>query len=236
VSEGLGDVDARVGTALSIDLAAAFSDPDGDALTVTASGLPAGLSLSGGTVTGMPAAAGSFAVTATARDGGGLSAQAGFTLTATEPGEGPPDGMTVAEGYRAGAGIGSGAPIREAAGYTRGQAAAEIFVLGEQRADVTTGSAPDVLVMGALSAGREHKLRALDGDVIDLRPVIEAPGLPVDEVVTLQHYVWGGRAQTGLFVDGDGGGDGFVRAMLVAGLDPGLTAQDLVDQGLLILG
>ena len=235
VAEGFDDVAAVAGRVLSLDLAAGFSDPDGDALDFTTSPLPDGLGLDAGVISGTVAAPGSFEVTATARDGEGLFAEASFTVTVAEPGEGPPDGMALAEAYREGPGIGSGAPIREAAGYTRGKAGPEIFVLGETRADVSSGAQPDVIVVAALSGGREHKLRALDGDVIDLRPVIQAAAFEVTEVVQLQHYVWNGRAQTGFFVDVDGGGDDFEREILVAGLDPNLTAQDLVDQGLLVV-
>src|SRR6185437_1886958 len=49
-----------------------FSDPDGDTLTYTASGMPSGVTFTGSTRTfsGTPASAGTFAVTVTASDNG----------------------------------------------------------------------------------------------------------------------------------------------------------------------
>jgi len=64
----------------------AFDDADGDALSYTASGLPAGLSISAaGVITGTPSAAGSFDIIVTASDGS-ASIDTGFTLNvATAP-------------------------------------------------------------------------------------------------------------------------------------------------------
>ena len=66
-----------------------FSDPDGDALTLSASGLPAGLSFDAtapGSVSGTPTAATSAMVTVTATDPDGLSANTSFTITVTVEG------------------------------------------------------------------------------------------------------------------------------------------------------
>jgi len=64
-----------------------FSDPDGDALTYTASGLPPGITFTAATRTfaGLPTQAGDFLVTVTASDSGipSLSATNQFTITVT---------------------------------------------------------------------------------------------------------------------------------------------------------
>ncbi|WP_118136145.1 carbohydrate-binding protein [Oceanicella sp. SM1341] len=77
--------DAEEDEAFAFNAATAFSDPDGDALTFTASGLPDGLSISAaGLITGMPTESGDFTVTVTASDGS-LQAQSAFTLSVAEP-------------------------------------------------------------------------------------------------------------------------------------------------------
>ena len=76
--------------AFSLDVAGAFSDPDGDALSFSATGLPSGLSISkAGLIAGAPADGGSYAVSVTATDQGGLEASAGFTLTVDPAPAGP---------------------------------------------------------------------------------------------------------------------------------------------------
>ncbi|MBB35033.1 MAG: hypothetical protein CME88_02495 [Hirschia sp.] len=82
----IADVDAVVGTPITIDLDAAFSDIDGDALTYTLSGAGAAAgSIDGSTLTIDPAAAGDFALTVTANDGTVDSAPVTFTVSATLP-------------------------------------------------------------------------------------------------------------------------------------------------------
>jgi len=84
-----GNVSARIGQAVSINLAAAFSDSDGpDPLSFAVSGLPDGLSLSGGVISGTPAQAGDFAITVTVSDGD-KSITDGFTLGVVDPDPGP---------------------------------------------------------------------------------------------------------------------------------------------------
>lgn len=63
------------------------TDPDGDALTFSATGLPPGLSLdsAAGRVTGTPSEQGAFAVTLTVRDASGASATGAFTWTILSP-------------------------------------------------------------------------------------------------------------------------------------------------------
>ena len=79
--------------AISLPVSGAFSDPDGDALTYTAVGLPAGLTINA--VTGVISGTidrsasqpngGVYAITVTASDGRGGSASASFTWTVTNP-------------------------------------------------------------------------------------------------------------------------------------------------------
>ncbi|MFG6443219.1 Ig-like domain-containing protein [Roseateles sp. LKC17W] len=86
---------AQDGVAFSYNAGTAFSDPDGDALAFSASGMPAGLSInaSTGVISGTPSptasaggTAGVYTVTVTANDGrGGVSSQA-LVLTANNPG------------------------------------------------------------------------------------------------------------------------------------------------------
>ncbi|GEM_PF-4361166 len=61
-----------VGQPYQLDLTNYFSDPDGQALTFIATGLPAGLQLSGSRISGSPTQAGSSTVQVTALDPGGL--------------------------------------------------------------------------------------------------------------------------------------------------------------------
>jgi YVTN family beta-propeller protein len=84
-----GAQSGRVGTA--VDLAISASDPNGDALTYTASGLPAGLSINAGTghITGTPTTATSYTVTVRVSDGS-LQANARFSWTILPP-DSPPN-------------------------------------------------------------------------------------------------------------------------------------------------
>ncbi len=85
VAPGLADQTAVEGAPFALDVSAAFSDPDGDALTFTAAGLPPGWSLAAGRLAATPSqsdAAGSpYAVTITADDGRGGRVSDRFTLT-----------------------------------------------------------------------------------------------------------------------------------------------------------
>jgi YVTN family beta-propeller protein len=65
---------------LPVSLQIAASDPDGDALTFSATGLPPGLSINAsGLISGTPTTGGSYSGTVTVRDPGGLSASAALS-------------------------------------------------------------------------------------------------------------------------------------------------------------
>ena len=75
-----GSQSGTVGEAVSLQIVA--TDGNGDALTYSATGLPAGLVISAaGLVTGTPTTAGSNTVTVTANDGRGGTASATFSWT-----------------------------------------------------------------------------------------------------------------------------------------------------------
>ena len=81
----LGDVDVTVDTPLVIDLDAAFSDVESDALTYQISGPGAAYaSLDGATLTINPTVEGAFDITVIANDGADDSAPVTFTFSATE--------------------------------------------------------------------------------------------------------------------------------------------------------
>lgn len=64
----------------------AFTDPKGDTLTYSATGMPAWLAFNAGTRTfsGVPTSVGNWTVVVTARDPGGLSASSSFTVTVND--------------------------------------------------------------------------------------------------------------------------------------------------------
>jgi hypothetical protein len=76
-----GNQSSVLGQAVSLQVQA--SDPQGDALTYAATGLPAGLSINAATgkITGTPTAAGTSSVTVTAKDAGGNTGSATFGWT-----------------------------------------------------------------------------------------------------------------------------------------------------------
>jgi hypothetical protein len=79
-----GNQSTAVGTAVSLQVKASDS-ASGQTLTYSASGLPAGLSInaSSGLITGTPTTAGTYSVTATAKDTTGATGSATFTWTVT---------------------------------------------------------------------------------------------------------------------------------------------------------
>lgn len=81
-----GSQNGVVGTAASLQLSAAGGS---GGYTWTASGLPAGLSISsGGLISGTPTTAGTYSVTATAKDSSGATGSTTFTWTITTSGGG----------------------------------------------------------------------------------------------------------------------------------------------------
>jgi len=78
-----GNQVSAAGSAVSLSLSA--TDPDGDSLTYTATGLPAGLSLNAtsGLITGTPTGAGLTSVSVTARDPAGLTSTRTFDWAVT---------------------------------------------------------------------------------------------------------------------------------------------------------
>jgi hypothetical protein len=89
-----GPQTATVGQAYSVNVAANANDPDGDPLTFTATGLPAGITMTAaGVASGSPTAAGVSTVNVTVSDGRGGSASATFQITvAAAPVTPPPSG------------------------------------------------------------------------------------------------------------------------------------------------
>ncbi|MEL6887049.1 MAG: putative Ig domain-containing protein, partial [Pseudomonadota bacterium] len=97
IAADLQDVAATDAVAITaIDIAAGFTDPDGDGLDFTVTGLPAGLSYDAATDTiigtpdrdasqGGPASDGAYTVTVTATDDAGAEAVQSFILTVSNP-------------------------------------------------------------------------------------------------------------------------------------------------------
>ena len=86
---GPGNQTSTVGTAASLQIAASDS-ASGQALTYTATGLPAGLSVNStsGLITGTPTTAGTSTVTVTAAATTGAAGPASFTWTVNRSGTG----------------------------------------------------------------------------------------------------------------------------------------------------
>ncbi|WP_460926551.1 beta strand repeat-containing protein [Spirosoma agri] len=84
-----------VGQGYQLQLTTYFSDPDGQALTFQASGLPTGLSLSGSVISGTPSQTGVSTVTVTALDPGVLQVSTSFQLTVTPMPVTPPTGFAI---------------------------------------------------------------------------------------------------------------------------------------------
>ncbi|MEN0078750.1 MAG: putative Ig domain-containing protein [Pseudomonadota bacterium] len=77
------DDTVALGASVNIDVSSVFSDPDGDTITVQASGLPQGLGFNGTTISGAPTTSGTFNITLTGSDGE-FSASDTFVLTVLE--------------------------------------------------------------------------------------------------------------------------------------------------------
>ncbi|WP_185155612.1 putative Ig domain-containing protein [Rudanella paleaurantiibacter] len=87
VVNGVGPQSATVGVGYSLNVGSVFTDAQTPgSIVLSASGLPAGLSLSGSTITGTPSASGVSTVTLTATDPGGLSNSTSFVITVSGAG------------------------------------------------------------------------------------------------------------------------------------------------------
>ncbi len=87
VAKTIPNQSATKGTSWDFPLpAGTFSDPNGDALTYSATGYPSGISFNGSGFTGAPSVTGTFTITVTANDGrpGGVVSTS-FTLTVVAP-------------------------------------------------------------------------------------------------------------------------------------------------------
>ncbi|WP_160793912.1 putative Ig domain-containing protein [Shewanella insulae] len=88
-ASGLGAVSLKTGEAVSRDLASAFADADGHALSFTAVGLPSGISLSAqGQLSGSSKISGKSSVVVTATDAMGLSTNANLSIEVKEESSG----------------------------------------------------------------------------------------------------------------------------------------------------
>lgn len=87
VISAINDRSLDEGEAFAILLSDVFEDPDGDALTYAVDGLPPGLALSNGSLSGAPAfdSVGDYTVTVTATDPSTASTDLTFALTVTRP-------------------------------------------------------------------------------------------------------------------------------------------------------
>jgi hypothetical protein len=90
-STALGNLSNDDADTVSVDVSGNFSDPDAsDTLTFSATGLPAGLSISNtgvisGTIDNSASLSGPYSVTVTATDPSGATTQQTFTWTVTNP-------------------------------------------------------------------------------------------------------------------------------------------------------
>ncbi|GAB3881890.1 putative Ig domain-containing protein [Spirosoma agri] len=92
---GIGAQTLTVNQPYQLNLSSYFTDPEGQPLTYSATGLPAGLSVAGSVLSGTPSQTGTFGVSITAIDPGNLSVSSNFTLTVqTQPSQ--PTAFTIA--------------------------------------------------------------------------------------------------------------------------------------------
>ena len=90
LNEPVAPQSATVGSGYSLNLSNTFTDQETPTqVSLSAAGLPAGLSVSGQFISGTPSVSGVSSVTLTATDGGGLSTSTSFSFT-VYPGQGTP--------------------------------------------------------------------------------------------------------------------------------------------------
>lgn len=85
VLSGSANLTMTTEEAVSVNLTSLFSDAEGQTISFTATGLPAGLTLSGSTIAGTVTNAGSFSSLITATDSAGAVSQATLNFAATKP-------------------------------------------------------------------------------------------------------------------------------------------------------
>jgi Ca2+-binding RTX toxin-like protein len=137
-----GDQTSAVGTIVNLPISA--SDPNGNTLSYSATGLPAGLSINAatGVVTGTLSTAGTSNVTVTVSDGQGSTASTGFIWMVTSAGTGPApqcSGRTANIFVRDGFIVGGPDAGRRYGGRLRGTASADVMV-GTPGNDIVVGS------------------------------------------------------------------------------------------------
>ncbi|KAB7727281.1 T9SS type A sorting domain-containing protein [Rudanella paleaurantiibacter] len=126
LANAVGPQSATVGVGYSLNVGSVFTDSQTPAsLVLSAAGLPAGLALTGNTLTGTPSLSGVSTITLTATDPGGLTSSTSFQLTVSNPASQtttpPPSGSALAAtlvSYNCSAGAitfgfsgGNGAPV-----------------------------------------------------------------------------------------------------------------------------
>ena len=196
------------GQSFAYDVSDFFADPDGDALSYTVTGLPAGLSVDGATgqifgnidrnaSQGGPDRNGVYSVTVTASDGNGGSVVQTFTLTVTNPGPvANNDTVSMSED-----GTATFNPIT-GAGTASGTAGADIDPDG------------DPLTITAASAG--HGTVSINGD----GTLTYAPELNFNGIDTIVYTI----------SDGNGGVSTATVRVTVAPVNDAPTADPIPDQ------
>ncbi len=193
---------AAGGAAASVNVARYFMDPDGDALTYSASSNRTGIvraSASGSTVTLTPVAAGTATVTVTARDPGGLSATQSIAVTVQDGGgtNRPPQpsgsipGQTLAAGGRA-------ASVGVARYFTDPDGDALTYTARSSRTGIVTA--------------------AVSGSTVTLTPV--AAGTATVTVTARDPDGLSATQSMAVTVQAAGGVNGFTDDPLVAGVTP----------------
>lgn len=85
VLKGSANLTLSTDETVSLDLASLFSDAEGQTMSFTANSLPAGLTLTGSTITGKASNAGKFATVITVTDSAGASSQVTLNFETTQP-------------------------------------------------------------------------------------------------------------------------------------------------------